>query len=192
MNPTTLGDWRTVRVVTLAVIAAATGVAINIGSSGPTTISITVQGPSGPTALTTTAAAIEQLKSSQAGNHRGARDETPRGVTAKQLVAGSDQLKRLAASDDFPSLAPDAAPQTAGCRSRFVRNFSSRNGVKPRLIVLHLTASPNNGWTGVNAITGYFNEPATQVSSHYVVSGNGLCNYVVRETDKAWTQAAFN
>lgn len=37
-----------------------------------------------------------------------------------------------------------------------------------------------------------FDRPSTGVSSHFVIDRDGNCNYIVREVDKAFTQAGFN
>jgi N-acetyl-anhydromuramyl-L-alanine amidase AmpD len=59
--------------------------------------------------------------------------------------------------------------------------------------VLHYTVSPNRvGWSDVNAVVAEFANPAFQASSNYVIDGEGHCAYIVRESDKAWTQAAAN
>lgn len=74
-----------------------------------------------------------------------------------------------------------------------MRNFSSRNGVAPRLWVLHFTVSANRaGWDDVNAIVSWFDQTRSQASSNYVIDHEGNCAYIVRESDKAWTQATFN
>lgn len=72
-------------------------------------------------------------------------------------------------------------------------NCSSRNGVKPRLIVLHITVSHNRPGRGdVDAILNFFQQPSSQASSHIVIDAEGLTGRCVMDRDKAWTQAAFN
>jgi hypothetical protein len=88
---------------------------------------------------------------------------------------------------------PAAAPSQRGCVSHFVVNYSTRRGVAPREIVLHETVSRDvAGWADVNAITALFNSPRSQASSNYVIDREAHCAYIVRESDKAWTQAAGN
>lgn len=139
------------------------------------------------------ASAVAAVAASDADDHQGGRDEAPPGVTARVLEAGREQQDRLAATDNLPVTAPAAAPSQAGCRSRFITSYSSRRGLAPRMIVLHYTVSPNTpGWGDVDGVTAYFARASTQASSNYVIDGEGHCNYIVREVDKAWTQAAAN
>jgi hypothetical protein len=184
-------SWRPWIAIICAVIAAATGVVVTVTDGGNNTISITVQGPAGPTTVVTTPEAKADAVAS--ATHENARDESPAAAPASELDAARAQQARLAAKDRLPATLPDAAPSQAGCRSRFVRNYSSRNGVRPRLLVMHYTVSRNApGFTDVNAITQLFNQPAFAASSNYVIDRDGNCNYIVREGDKAWTQAAGN
>jgi len=44
----------------------------------------------------------------------------------------------------------------------------------------------------VNSVVALFNTWAFQASSNYVIDSEGNCAYIVREVDKAWTQAALN
>lgn len=70
---------------------------------------------------------------------------------------------------------------------------SSRNGVKPRLIVLHITVSHNRpGLADLDAILEYFSHTSTQASSHIVNDAEGHDARCVPDAEKAWTQAAFN
>lgn len=149
--------------------------------------------PDVPDTLTIPTPALDAAKASGADDHAGSRDEAPDGVAPEELRAGQRQQDDLAQRDDLPVVTPAAAPTQRGCRSRFVRNVSSRRGVRPRLWVIHYTVSANRpGWGDVDAITGLFNTPSFAASSNYVVDADGNCNYIVRESDKAWTQATFN
>lgn len=72
-------------------------------------------------------------------------------------------------------------------------NRSSRRGVKPRLIVLHITVSHNRpGLTDVKAIASYFKDPNTRASSHIVNDSEGNSARCVPDEHAAWTQAAYN
>lgn len=127
------------------------------------------------------------------GDHRDARDETPPVAPRSVVENAQAQDKRLAAHDKLPRSFPDAAPSERGCVTRLVQDYSSRNGVAPHAFILHYTVSPNrSGWSDVNAVVGLFDTWAYQASSNYVIDGEGHCAYIVRETDKAWTQAAAN
>lgn len=113
-----------------------------------------------------------------------AENPTPDNVAAQDKAAADDQQ---------PIVSPAAAPSQRGCLSRFVQNHSSRRGVAPRWIVLHETVSYDvAGWADVNAITALFDRPSSQASSNYVLDREGHCHYIVRESDKPWTQAAAN
>lgn len=80
-----------------------------------------------------------------------------------------------------------------GCRTSFVRNQSSRRGVRPQWQVLHLTVSPNRpGWSDVDAIVALFNRSSSQASSNFVIDSEGHCAYIVPIEAKSWTQAAAN
>jgi hypothetical protein len=117
---------------------------------------------------------------------QGLRAESP---TPGNLQAQEDAAKR----DDLPIVQADAAPSQRGCLSRFVVNYSSRRGVAPRVLFLHETVSPNRpGWSDVNAIGVQFNQPRSAASSTYTLDREGHCLYLVRESDKPWTQAAAN
>lgn len=72
-------------------------------------------------------------------------------------------------------------------------NRSNRNGVKPRIIVLHITVSHNRPGQGdVKAILDYFDQPSTKASSHVIVDAEGYDARCVPDGEKAWTQAAYN
>lgn len=196
------GD-RALRVIAvLATIAAAVGaiaVLLNgdAGKPTPTTITIHVDGRDSDTRpddpLPVPKAAVDQAQQTELGNHDGLKTETPPGVPAEVIEVGREQQDRLAERDDLPVVTPLAAPSQRGCRSTFVVNHSSRRGVRPRLFVVHYTVSPNRaGWSDVNGVVALFNRPSFAASSNYVIDGEGHCAYIVRESDKAWTQATFN
>lgn len=81
----------------------------------------------------------------------------------------------------------------AGCRTSFVRNQSSRRGVRPVLQVDHYTVSPNvPGWADVNAVVALFDRASSQASSHFVIDAEGHCAYIVPIEQKSWTEAGGN
>lgn len=124
--------------------------------------------------------------------------ENPLGLPLEQRLADALRSERAAQAttrgpDEVPASVPLAAPAQAGCRTALVRNQSSRNGARPALLVLHYTVSSERpGWSDVNAIVSWFDDPRSQASSHYVIDREGHCALLVPETAKAWTQAAFN
>lgn len=181
----------------VSALCAALGVSLSLvlvdGGSGKT-VTVQVGGPHGTrTATITVPTAAVDAAQDALDDHQGARSETPDGVPAAQLEAAREQQDALAQSDQLPIVTPDAAPSQVGCVTRLVQDYSSRRGVRPRLFVLHYTVSPNRpGWSDVNAVVSLFDTPSFQASSNYVIDGEGNCAYIVRESDKAWTQAAAN
>lgn len=128
-----------------------------------------------------------------AGVEDNLRSENPAGVSNAVLDRAQAYQDKLAANDQLPITSPDAAPSQRGCTTKLVQNFSSRRGVAPREFILHYTVSANRvGWSDVDAIAGLFDRPSFAASSNYVIDGEGHCDYIVRESDKAWTQAAAN
>jgi len=74
-----------------------------------------------------------------------------------------------------------------------VQNRSTRGGVRPVLIVLHSTESHQRpGNADLQAIVGWFNNPAAQASSHVVTDADGNSARCVPDNEKAWTCAGFN
>lgn len=181
-----------------ALAAIGITVTITVGGDDPpekprSTVTITVGTGSGRTTITAPASAVQQAERSEVAGHEGARGETPPGVSSADIERSIEKQDDLAHSDQLPIVSPDAAPEVAGCRSAFVGNFSSRRGVAPRLFVVHYTVSRNlAGWGDVNAIVALFNRPSFAASSNYVFDFEGNCAYIVRESDKAWTQAGLN
>jgi hypothetical protein len=183
----------------VAVLAAVLGVPFG-GNDQPDRPAVVTQplaaaaiaDPAQPNTIQVPAADLERAEAAL-DDHQGSRSERPPDVPPAELAAGAEQRALFAKRDRLPRTAPLAAPQQAGCRSQFVRNYSSRNGVRPRLWVVHYTVSPNRaGWGDVDAITSWFTNPASQASSHYIVDDEAHCAYVVRESDKAWTQSTHN
>jgi len=74
-----------------------------------------------------------------------------------------------------------------------VVNQSSRNGLKPRIIVLHTTEGHNRpGLSDLQGLVSFFNNPASKVSSHVANDAEGNDARIVPDERKAFTQAAFN
>jgi hypothetical protein len=143
--------------------------------------------------ITIPAAVAKEAAVSDVADHDGLKTETPPGVPLEELEAARDQQDQLAENDQLPIVTPNAAPSQRGCTSRFVKNHSSRRGVRPRLLVTHYTVSANRpGWDDIWAIANLFNTASFAASSHYIIDADGHCAYIVRESDKAWTQATAN
>lgn len=75
-----------------------------------------------------------------------------------------------------------------------VHNQSSRNGVKPSLIVLHDTEGANipNSINDLKGLAGWFDNPAAEASSHVGVDSDGYSAQFVPDANKAWAQMAYN
>lgn len=187
--PATTKGWIALALGILALL----GVTVAITQDGrTTTITVTVRGPAGPTTVTTTKAAADQAAADN--THANMKDEDPTGITGAQVAAAKAQQRAIATrGPPMPILFPLASPQQAGCRTRTVVNRSSRNGVRPQVLVMHYTVSPNRpGFQDVNAIVQLFNQRSFAASSNYVIDRDGNCAYIVPEAEKAWTQAAAN
>lgn len=64
-------------------------------------------------------------------------------------------------------------------------NFNSRKGIRPSLVVLHYT-----GMESAAAARARLCDPASQVSSHYLVSESGEVDALVPEEMRAWHAGA--
>jgi len=160
------------------------------GPAPPITITVNaVPGDGQPaTAVTVPKVAVQQARPSLERELLKPPGTTPQG----QLDAAGEQAAQIRATE-IPLPTAGASQGFAGCVTRFVVNQSSRNGVRPRVQVLHYTVSPNRpGWSDVNAIVALFNTPSFQASSNFVIDGEGNCAYIVPIEAKAWTQAAAN
>jgi hypothetical protein len=74
-----------------------------------------------------------------------------------------------------------------------VVNQSSRNGLKPKIIVLHTTEGHNRpGLSDLRGLVSFFDNPSSQVSAHVANDAQGNDARIVPDDRKAWTQAAFN
>jgi N-acetyl-anhydromuramyl-L-alanine amidase AmpD len=80
-----------------------------------------------------------------------------------------------------------------GGRTAYVRNRSGRRGAKPVRVVIHSTESHNRPGRGdVDSIHAYFDTSGVDASSHVIVDMEGHSTTCVPDSDKAWTQAAYN
>jgi N-acetyl-anhydromuramyl-L-alanine amidase AmpD len=74
-----------------------------------------------------------------------------------------------------------------------VVNQSSRDGVKPRLIVVHSTEGRNiKGIGDLVGLGSWFDNPTADASSHVGVDAEGQSARYVDDERKAWTCAGFN
>jgi len=128
-----------------------------------------------------------------------AADELQDAVTATDQAGDTHRelSEPLREADDGPVVlneGPLAAQELDGCRTRFVRNSSSRAGVKPRVIVWHQTVSRDRaGRADQDGLTAMANRASSGVSWHLLIGGvDGLCTYTVPMNLKAWTQGNAN
>jgi N-acetylmuramoyl-L-alanine amidase len=69
-----------------------------------------------------------------------------------------------------------------------VSNRSSRDGVAPRLIVLHTTEGTNRrGISDLSSLGSYFDQPSVEASSHVANDAEGHDARFVPDGEKAWT-----
>jgi hypothetical protein len=125
-------------------------------------------------------------------DHTGQRDETPPDAPKAVVDANRAALERNRRTTQALPTA-GASGGVPGCVTSFVRNQSSRRGVRPTIQVLHYTVSPNRpGRSDVNGIVAFFNRSSSQASSHFVIDAEGNCAYIVPIEAKSWTQAGGN
>jgi hypothetical protein len=72
---------------------------------------------------------------------------------------------------------------------RIVRSRSSRNGIKPVLLVLHTTEGPGDALLG---LASYFDNIENQASSHVANNHLGESVRMVPDFEKAWTCSGYN
>jgi N-acetyl-anhydromuramyl-L-alanine amidase AmpD len=79
-------------------------------------------------------------------------------------------------------------------RLRLVRNHSSRNGAPINAIAVHSTEGVDipNSLRDLDALYNWFNNPASQASSHIGVDGDGNIDVYVMRDKKAWTILQLN
>lgn len=75
-----------------------------------------------------------------------------------------------------------------------VRNRSSRLGAQPVQVCVHSTESADlpNTARDLAGIRAWFDNPASQASSHIGIDGDANCELWVPSTEKAWTAGAAN
>jgi N-acetyl-anhydromuramyl-L-alanine amidase AmpD len=77
--------------------------------------------------------------------------------------------------------------------TRLVRNRSGRKGDTIDLIVIHTTESHDRpDRSDVDAIVNWFDNPASQASSHVVIDADGHNTTCVPDAEKAWTCVNYN
>jgi hypothetical protein len=180
----------------LAVLAGGGAVIVTITSDdervAPATITVPVDGLDAgkkpDRVVEVPAAAVKQAAPTIEDN----LNAPPAATSADELAAANQAAAKIAQTQQ-PLPTAGATAGFAGCRTSFVRNQSSRRGVRPQLQVLHYTVSPNRpGWSDVDAVVALFNRSSSQASSHFVIDTEGHCAYIVPIEQKSWTEAAGN
>lgn len=132
-------------------------------------------------------AAHKTEKGERAPSPVNADGETLPAAQAAKVAALNDQVA-AGVGHPHPLATPEPSIETS-----LVRNYSTRHGDHPILLVAHDTESPNApGTSDIKAIDAWFNNPASQASSNYTTDAEGNTLLMVPETAKAWTQAFFN
>lgn len=198
-----------IAVLLTAIIAV--GVTITVDQPSPTpsnptpsrTVHVTLGGPKttslGATQIKTIPLTPEAQKIVAAQKAETAAGDTASAESDLNAPAPSAnavnqaQAVQPAGQPAIPQNVPLASVSEPGCKSAFVRNYSSRNGAPVDLGVIHWTGSPiTSSLSGTLSIVHWFDLSAAQASSNYITDQSGRCYYVVPETKKAWTQAAAN
>jgi hypothetical protein len=192
----------TLRAAILAALAAAAVAASGCGGSSSNDASasnnqtVTLGGPGKEKVVIPPLAertADSQAKEDAAGADEAAHSDLHAEPPLPAGTAAANDAEKPAGQPTIPAHVPLAAPSTPGCRTLLVRNFSSRRGAPVLLFVFHYTVSRDSGWAGVLGNVKWFDSPAAQASSNYIVDRRvGACALVVAESQKAWAQAAYN
>lgn len=74
------------------------------------------------------------------------------------------------------------------------RNFSSRLGAPIQAVAVHSTESSDvkASWDDLHGVRNWFNNSASQASSHLGIDGDGHVEKWVKDVDKAWTILELN
>lgn len=192
--------------ILVALIGAGLTLTIEVVDNGPDhgdqprrTTTIRLGGP-GHKALPLPPAAKVIAKSQEAQDRAGAEEAAHADLKAELPSASApatiEAERELAPPGQprVPRRPPLAAPELAGCSSYPVRNYSLRGGAPILLGVTHWTASRDTSPSraGVLGNVRWFDNPASQASSHEVIDRRGFCALTVGEAYKAWTQANYN
>jgi len=178
----------------LALLVAIT-ITIALSSDGdppspPAPVTVAVDGPDLDTKQDDRIVLSDQA---QAELEQGATATDLPGDTHRELA---DPLREPADPSRTPAgvlEGPLAAQEFPGCRTRFVQNYSSRNGTRPQVIVWHQTVSRERGWASQDGLTALADRRSSGVSWALLIGrSEGRCTYTVPLTMKAWTQGNAN
>lgn len=141
------------------------------------------------------AAANQELLEARAANvHPRQQFIDKVALREKQVAEAEANIKRREAQIEKAEGAKSKVRRPFERIKTNVTNQSSRNGAKPRIIVLHTTEGANihNSVNDLKGLAGWFNNPAAQASSHVGVDGDGYAAKFVDDSAKSWACAAFN
>jgi hypothetical protein len=182
-------NWRPWLAIICATIAAATGISVAVTDGGNNTISITVQGPAGPSTVVADKdgeAELEQGEKGAVGVHEDMADEKPPGIapgTAQAIEAKAEKI---------PTAEPlrPAGAQIHSCKRNYLINRSPRRA-KMTLFVVHWGVVPHND-TGLAIMRRLFNDPSFKANSTFGLSPTGRCEQWAAFSDAPYTQLTFN
>lgn len=100
----------------------------------------------------------------------------------KITVAPRDSAEPRPGPGSLDSIARPEVKWVDGCPHQ-----SSRNGSRISSIVMHYTTSRN-----IQGTISWFLNPASKVSSHYIIAQDGKIVQMVKDSEKAWHCAGFN
>jgi hypothetical protein len=192
--------WRALLIVIAAPFVAAGIVVVSTDRDDETRVVTVAPAPIAPPAATAVDGPDADTKRDDAlPLSPAAQEELQKAATATERPGDThrelaDPLRGTDAQPAGVLEGPLAAQEFDGCRTRFVRNFSSRAGESPRVIVWHQTVSADRpGGADQDGLTALANNPQSGVSWHLLVGGkDGRCTYTVPFNYKAWTQANAN
>lgn len=125
-------------------------------------------------------------------------DEHPRQVLVNRKILrekqAEDALRRIKQREKQIDAKAKGKVHEPICRVKMnVACQSSRNGVRPRRIVLHDTEGANIvGIRDLAGLGGYFDRIVTQASSNVANDAEGNSARFVPDARKAWAQASYN
>jgi hypothetical protein len=185
-------------IAALAVLIGAVAFTVTV-TSGGTSVEIrfgTKLAPAGQDAYTKVAEAQTADEHTKLGTP-GIEAPAPAGELPPAIVAKLLQTNQATANAKTVGPAhpvPLASPEPITATNLLRINYSSRNGCRPALWVVHDTESPNTPGTlqGLLSIKAWFSNPAARASSNYTTDAAGNTLLMVPTKLKAWTQAWFN
>lgn len=140
------------------------------------------------------AIATSQAQQAKSGNELAAHADLHEKVPPSPELLRETKSLAPPGSPALPAHPPLAAVNSTLCETHLVRNFSSRPAGSHVLIAIwHYTVSSDRGKAGVLGNVAWFDNPAAQASSNYIMDRHtGYCVLAVAEASKAWAQLNYN